>query len=314
MTIRRSGHRPALLALGVALLVMACSDSTTPSTSTGGGPEERPTDAVDVVREQVEATLTGDIDAANALRCDGFRFDTAADIERDVAAVQDTSGPLVLDDVRDLPWSEPSDRRIEYSVTSASGSTTTWRVLVASDRGAGCVSDLWLGAHESVARDVVDAMALVQPGSEEYALPAPIEAELPGYTSAAVEAWSPDLDGVSDGWTVAWQADGFGGARVSTAVFESATWAQVAATELLQRAMQFATTQIHGLPDGAVGYRYLAYGYLGVQPDDSGPVIDQVVLQRGNVVSAVQVSGLQPSDPFDLVVDLAGRSAGTIGH
>lgn len=314
MTIRRAGHRPVLLALA-ALLVVACSESTTPSTPTGAPSEQRSTEAVDVVREQVEAVLAGDIDAANALRCDGFRFDTGAagDIERQLAAVQDASGPLVLNDVTALSWPDPSARRVEYRITSASGSTTTWRTLLAVDGREECIVDLWLGSHEAVARDVVAAMAEVRPGSEELALPPPLDADLPGYTSVAVEPWSPDVDGVNDGWTAAWQADGFGGARVSTAVFESATWAQVAATDLLQRDMQFATTQIHGVPDGAVGYRFLGYGYLGVQLDDSAPVIDQVVLQRGNVVSVVQVTGLQPSDPFDLVVGLTGRSAGTIG-
>jgi len=78
--------------------------------------------------------------------------------------------------------------------------------------------------------------------------------------------------------------------------------------------MQIATMQVRGVPDGAVGYRYLGYGYLGVQPDDSAPVIDQIVLQRGNVVSVVQVAGLQPADPSDLVVELASRSAETIGR
>jgi hypothetical protein len=121
------------------------------------------------------------------------------------------------------------------------------------------------------------------------------------------ESLEPDDEiGAVEGWARSWQEQPYGGISTVAIRFESASAATSYIEDRAHKARSDSITafEVPGV-DGALGLRQLGYAWLWIQPPDSGPYVDSVLMRMGDVVAVVEVANLSPQDGHTDAVDLA---------
>ena len=112
-----------------------------------------------------------------------------------------------------------------------------------------------------------------------------------------------------DSWTRAWEAPGYGGARVTATRYEST---RLASEPVVASWKEFASDITEGfsipLFAGAVGIRLSATAWSWIQPPNNGYQIDLVFLFANDNVVTASVAGLRPADDHHLIETLAAAA------
>lgn len=313
---RRRGDVALLLAAGLAVVALAACTGSESGGAIRPISNERGPESERLVAEYVELVLDGEVESANARRCTENRIaeDSIDAATVDARQLQDDAGPLRSTAAQSFDAGSVETAVVGYGVSGPdTKSGQALRASVALEDDKLCIASFWNEASEEVASDLLDAPA-DRDASGPATLPEPINTPPEGFESPVTDDWASDHSGVAEGWTVAWQRNEaqFGGARLSVERFGKISDASFAADELASRDVDQSTSRIDVGAPGAFGYRMLGYGYLGVQPPDVGPWIDQVVVQRGEIVAVAAVTGADPSAGHSEVLELVALLESTL--
>lgn len=217
-----------------------------------------------------------------------------------IVSVRMVDVPSGLRPVTDLP--SPVEMSYRLSMKGSPAGADLITVIVKEDgkqRLCGFATEEAKRLHASLSRPVGDLGSTTQ---DPRGLMPPPPA---GYQQVADTAGTPTKPGLKSTWSRAWQFGDYGGARVTTAKYETTAQATSGATELLQGVASDGVGEfdLQGLPE-ARGVRYLGYAWLWVQPVTEGPFIDQVVMKFGDNVVSVTVSNLHTGSGHEVAAKL----------
>jgi hypothetical protein len=118
-----------------------------------------------------------------------------------------------------------------------------------------------------------------------------------------------------DGWTKAWKPDGYGGARATATRYDSPMNAVNAVRYALEHEAGDAI-EVVTVPDvpNAVGFRMLAFAWLGVQTPDVGPYLDVAYAVFGGTVSTVAFANLATGTDHRLVSSLIAEIRAVVAN
>ena len=313
-----------LVLLVAVSLVAGCSSGGGGAQPSRGVRREGLGDAVEVVRDYLDALRTGDLAAALRYRCSTVAdLPVPVDMAREqIERLAGTAGAIDSVEARELkidPHDEgplpdfPDPVLVAYRLVIDGQPHPEMQALTVVENGR----RRWCGGHTLTSDQFFsehrDERVVAQPGAAIGAL-----RELMPSAGPAGQTLQPDEPtvptdvfrepraGQIEGWSRGWTKPAVGGSRVSAIRFET----QQEAVELARLALRVKfihgveTFSIDGVP-GAVGIRVLELGWLDVQPPDVGPYADWVYIVYGNTVVEITASELLNDPRHETVTALA---------
>ncbi len=258
-----------------------------------------------VVNRYIEALDSGDIAAANAMRCEKGRvpdsvidrFRTEVDLVRTAAGGHLVIGTLKLIDpvtLGSLYGSRP-DAQVAFSLLDPAGESSLVAVAVITEGGqqrlCGNMQEGSPGVQAAIAASTI-VWNEGTVGSLATALPTEL---LPGSTQvddAAVGDVS-QIPGALDSWSRAWSTADAGGLRVTLFRMGSSDAALTLAKQILQTPGLDTAEQITNLPKGYQGVSVVTSAWTWVQPASLGLRTDRAAGVVGDVAVVVELTGEQ---------------------
>ncbi len=297
------------------LLLAACSSSgsdvaapSTAASSTVASTVESSTTAATreippVVNLYVEALDSGDIAAANAMRCEKGRvpdsvidrFRTEVDLLRTAAGGHLTTGTLKLIDPVTLGslYGTRPDAQVAFSLLDPAGESSLVAVAVITEGGQQRLCGSMQEGSPGVQADIAASTIVWNEGpvgSLATALPAEL---LPGSTQVddAPVGDLSQIPGALDSWSRAWSTPDAGGLRVTLFRMGSSDAALTLAKQILQTPGLDTAEQITGLPKGYQGVSVATSAWTWVQPASLGLRTDRAAGVVGDVAVVVELTG-----------------------
>lgn len=241
------------------------------------------------IRRYVDALDIGNYDGAMALRCATSRVDISAKDQflAEVGRLKTAAGGhLRVSDLHELhpvrlqaSNGKLGEHQFQLRLRVPGGTSAVLDMVTTTEDGHQEVCG-WSVDESFALRDRLSAVSVFAVSAHV----ADVKALATGVTSALAVVVVDDAatkgtfgDGV-EGWTSAWRTGSFGGGRINVVRYKSSNLAIQHANEVLQR---YAPNSSHMFSlsaiSSAVGLRYTASAWTGLQPADVGPQIDVAV-------------------------------------